>query len=127
MPSSSTIPTRRSWIGAGLVFAVIGVAVGWAVYRWRNPKPDEVSAFRSNNQGIACIERFNYPDAVQAFEETLKKAPEWSVAKINLGIALMNLARGQAKLLEKSLSTAPSHYFKKFSETIPIIRMHTFA
>ena len=97
MPSSSTIPTRRSWIGAGLVFAVIGVAVGWAVYRWRNPKPDEVSAFRSNNQGIACIERFNYPDAVQAFEETLKKAPEWSVAKINLGIALMNLARGQSK------------------------------
>src|SRR5260370_31667794 len=104
IPFFSPISTRRSWIGAGLVFAVIGVAVGWAVYHWRNHKPDETSAFREKNEGIACIERFNYPGAVQAFEETIKKAPDWPVAKINLGIALMWLAReGEAE--QRKIST----------------------
>src|SRR5713101_9617339 len=110
MSPLSIVPTRRLWISTGLAIVVVGIGIGWAVYTRRNPKsddvspvgttntspnhvPDDMSVFRANNEGIACIERFNFPGAVKAFEETLKKAPNWPVAKINLGIALMWLAK----------------------------------
>jgi tetratricopeptide (TPR) repeat protein len=119
MPSSSTVPARRLWIGGAVVFALIGISVGWAVYRWWNHKPDERSAFRANNEGIACIERFNYPGAVDAFEETLKKAPDWPVAKINLGIALMNLARGQKNAAREDSTNRAISLFHEVLEDNP--------
>src|SRR5712692_1332174 len=124
MSPVSIVPTRRLWISIGLALVLLGIGIGWAVYTSRNPKsddvssvrtnntstdhnPDDMSAFRANNEGIACIERFNYPGAAKAFQETLNKAPDWPVAKINLGIALMWLARkGEAQEKEASTNRA---------------------
>src|SRR5439155_9730551 len=106
MSPLSIVPTRPLRISTGLVLVLVGIGIGWAVYSWRNPKsevvpsvrtnnastnhtPDDMSVFHANNEGIACIERFNFPGAAKAFEETLNRAPDWPVGKINLGIALM--------------------------------------
>ena len=36
------------------------------------------------------MEQFKYNDAVKEFEEAAKLAPDWTPAKINLAIALLN-------------------------------------
>ena len=36
------------------------------------------------------MEQFEYQRACEAFEEAVKLAPDWTPAKINLGIALLN-------------------------------------
>ena len=77
-----------------LAFVVIGIAV------WRNSQkithPDQSphanlgELLQANNRGIGLMEQFQYDKAIEAFEEAAKHAPDWTPAKINLGIALLN-------------------------------------
>ena len=46
------------------------------------------SAYRANNRGVALLEQFNYDGAATAFREALKIAPDLSIARVNLAIAL---------------------------------------
>ena len=46
-----------------------------------------VSAF---NRGVGLMERYKPVDAVAAFEEVVRLAPNWSTGRLNLGIALLN-------------------------------------
>src|SRR5262249_34833707 len=41
------------------------------------------------------MEQFKYPEAVVTLEEAHALAPDWLPGRINLGIALLNLARGK--------------------------------
>jgi hypothetical protein len=56
---------------------------------------------RANNRGIGYMEQFTFPEAVDAFEEAHRLYPAWRVARINLGIGYMNLARKEGLSQEK--------------------------
>ncbi len=84
----------RAW-GLTLLVVVLVIAigvVGW--WRWARPpvpvQADLAEAAHANNRGIRFAERFQWPEAVTAFEEAVKLAPDWLPGRINLGIALLN-------------------------------------
>jgi hypothetical protein len=53
-------------------------------------RSDLVAAQHANNGGIGYMEQFDYDPAVRAFEEAVRRAPNWPPGRINLGIALLN-------------------------------------
>jgi hypothetical protein len=53
-----------------------------------------MEAVHANNRGVAHMERFKFPEAVASFEEAVQEAPDWLPGRVNLGIGLMNLAKG---------------------------------
>jgi len=53
-------------------------------------QPDLTKATHANARGIGLMDQFEYGSAVEAFEEAGRFAPDWTPAKINLGIALLN-------------------------------------
>jgi tetratricopeptide (TPR) repeat protein len=59
-------------------------------------------AYRSNNIGVAQLERFKYKDAAQAFQRALSIHPSLNIAKINLAIALFNLQDLDAACVQAS-------------------------
>ena len=42
------------------------------------------------NQGVGLMDRYRPSEAVQAFEEVVRLAPDWTTGRLNLGIALLN-------------------------------------
>jgi tetratricopeptide (TPR) repeat protein len=56
-------------------------------------QPDMARVLAANNRGIGHMEQFLFPEAVQDFEEVVRLAPAWVPGNINLGIAIMNLAK----------------------------------
>src|SRR5439155_6482179 len=74
---------------AVLVVAAAGGAIWWFVWGKKTP-PDMVAVLKANNRGVGFMEKFQYEEAVDAFEEVVKLAPDWLPGKINLGIALLN-------------------------------------
>ncbi len=86
----------RRWLSLVVLLFIAGVGVGtWLYLRPKpdpkpGPKPDPIAAAHANSSGIGYMEQFNYPDAAKEFEEAAKLAPDWTPAKINLGIALLN-------------------------------------
>ncbi len=93
MSSSSASGRRR--VVVGVVAVALLAAVGYAAWRWLGPKPrpDMAAVLQANNRGVGLMEQFQYPDAVTAFEEVVKLAPDWAPGRINLGIALLNARR----------------------------------
>lgn len=91
---SSTPSTRRRWpwaVGALVLLGVLGVSAWYFWPRSAPPfKPDPVAATQANLRGLGLMERFEYPAAVQAFEEVVRLDPDWLPGQINLGIALLN-------------------------------------
>ena len=53
----------------------------------RTGTPDREAAYRANNRGVALLEQFAYDDAARAFEEALRLAPGFDIARLNLAIA----------------------------------------
>ena len=47
----------------------------------------------ANNRGVGHAERFEFTEAATDFDEVVRLAPDWLPGRINLGIALMSLAR----------------------------------
>jgi tetratricopeptide (TPR) repeat protein len=82
----------RRW--AAILVVLFTVALGVGTWLYLQPKPvpkaDLIAAAHANARGIGYMEQFNYADAVKQFEEAERLAPEWTPAKINLGIALLN-------------------------------------
>jgi tetratricopeptide (TPR) repeat protein len=90
MPASAS---RNRWL-IGLSLAVLMAGAGFGAWWWLRPNgqpaADMVAAMSANNRGVGLMEMFDYEEAVKAFDEVGKVAPEWLPGKINLGIALLN-------------------------------------
>ncbi len=92
-PSSRPPRARRWLLGLALLLLLVGGgSVGWLWWR----QPDLEKALDANQKGVGYMERYQYPEAVASFEEAVRQAPDWQPGRINLGIGLFNLARGQA-------------------------------
>lgn len=102
-PAPAPNAPRRGPFGllvALVLLAAAGIAA-WVLWpRDRAARPDPVAAAHANARGVGHMERFSdgYPQAVAAFEEAVKLAPDWTPAKINLGIALYNSNQDPATL-----------------------------
>ncbi len=125
-PGSSLQPKRgRGWLVASLlVVAIAGAGVGvWRLLRTKTLKSDPVAAAHANTRGIGLMEQFSYLDATPEFEEAVKLAPDWTPAKINLGIALLN-TQGDAnldralKLFAEVLQKEPDNPYAHFCSGI---------
>src|SRR5437588_191781 len=96
---------RRGWPWVVGVVVLAGLGVGWYGHThgwWRPPAPkqeavDMTAVMRANNEGVGHIERYEYVPAAEAFEKVVQLAPDWVPGRINLGITLLNLARGQTE------------------------------
>jgi hypothetical protein len=77
-----------------LVLVAVGGAAGAVYYFWLRPQPrpaeDMAAALAANTRGVGLMEQFEYNKAATEFEHATKLAPDWTPAKINLGIALFN-------------------------------------
>src|SRR5712692_9055703 len=97
-------PTRLSMIGGTLGIVLIGVLSGYLTYWWLSqrarhnfnpPALNMLLILRENNRGVGYMEKFEYAKAVEVFERVSDMAPDWEPAKINLGIALLNVDNEQ--------------------------------
>jgi lipoprotein NlpI len=74
--------------GALAVVPTAGPAAVEQTAASRPPDPQRERAYRANNIGVALLEQFDYEAAARSFRETLQLAPDLSVARVNLAIAL---------------------------------------
>ncbi len=97
MATPNSAGSKRIGLAAGLV-GLLAILAGFILWTLTRPKPnvgpDMPAVLRANSRGVGYMERFDFPPAVKAFEEVVQLAPDWMPGKINLGIALMNVARG---------------------------------
>jgi len=86
--------------------------------------PEIAAALASFNRGAALLEQYQYAQAAEAYTKSLEHAPQWTAARFNLGLALLNMqeqseAEGnldQAKqAFEAVLQTDPQHLHARFS------------
>ena len=65
----------------------------------------------SNNRGVGLMGSFKYGEAENAFAETLRLAPDWADARVNLAIATLNQERDTEALaiLDDVLREAPDN------------------
>jgi hypothetical protein len=107
-----------------LVVLVIIAAAGYASWRWlaKPPtplQPDMVEVLHANNRGVRFAERFEWDEAVAAFEDVVQMAPNWLPGRINLGIALLNAntpeTRKRARdIFSEILKTEPDNPYAHF-------------
>jgi hypothetical protein len=118
-------PTRRGLLLPLLVLLLLvaGGVVVWAV--WFRHRTDPVAAAQANARGIGHLEQFTdgYPKAIADFEEAIRLAPDWTPAKINLGIALYNSTSGPSDpvldravdIFQKVLAADPDNPYAHFN------------
>lgn len=83
----------------------------------------QVKALAEFNRGAALLEQYNYAEAVKAFEEVVRLAPDWVAARFNLGLAYFNM-HGQSgadknldsarRVFEDVLASDPHHLPARF-------------
>ncbi len=94
MSTPALAPHKRGFlpyfVGVLFVAAIIGGV--WAIWFRDTTKPDLVAAAHANARGIGWMEHgeTGYVKAIAEFEDASRLAPDWTPAKINLGIALLN-------------------------------------
>src|SRR5687767_14846354 len=125
-------PSRRRrlfLVSGGLVALLLGILVAcYFVFRPRpTPPPDMTAAAEANLRGVGYMEQFHYHGAIDDFTEALKFAPDWTPAKINLGIALLNTATPENlqrawNLFEEVLRQEPNHLHAHYC--MGIIALH---
>lgn len=86
---------KRRRIGiVALIFLVIAITV-FLAFRGESPvapQANRSAAEMANNRGIALMEQFNYPAAIETFAEAVRLDPTWMTSRINHAIALLNTA-----------------------------------
>ncbi len=92
-----------------LAIAVLGGAGIAAYFLWPRSKPvappDMTAAMVANSRGVGRMERFEYAEAGQEFEEAARLAPDWVPAKVNLAIALFNQDTPETLLRSRNVLT----------------------
>jgi tetratricopeptide (TPR) repeat protein len=115
-------------------FIIIGLVVaGHADFRWRisdgglkskvnrqsaigNRQSADERVFRYNNLGIAYLEQYNNPQAIEQFKKAVALAPNFPASRINLAIAYYNAgqrdqALAELRAVEKLGAQAPQLFF----------------
>ena len=112
--------SHKRWL-VGLGLAGLIVLIGFAVWWLGHGKPaaDMVAAMSVNNRGVGLMEMFDYEEAVKAFDEVGKLAPDWLPGKINLGIALLNTRKPEnmqraVELYQNILKEEPQNPYAQF-------------
>lgn len=126
--SCCSLGLRRFMLWSGLILIVVAAGgYGWVRYQHRHRPPDMVAVLQANNRGVGLMEKFQFVEAVAAFEQVADMAPEWLPGQINLGIALLNassdtgtaeaktqlLARSRS-IFERILKEDPSNLYAHF-------------
>jgi Tfp pilus assembly protein PilF len=52
---------------------------------------------RAMNRGVGLMEQYRFTDAASAFEDVVRRAPNWAAAHVNLGIAYLNAVSDPGK------------------------------
>jgi tetratricopeptide (TPR) repeat protein len=87
-------------IVAIFLLAALGYGIWYAFFRTvRDPD----GAVAANNRGVGEMEQFQYAKAADEFRAATKKDPDWQVPRINLAIAILNLAEGKDPEVEAIL------------------------
>lgn len=73
----------RRWGISVFVFVV------WVGSLMASAVPDE-EVLRAMNRAVGLMEQYRFTDAASAFEAVVRRAPNWAVAYVNLGIAYLN-------------------------------------
>lgn len=101
---------------ASIALALVGLL--WMAGAGCRPRPESPPAMpgvvTAMNRGVSLMGQYRYEEAVQAFEEVLKEAPDLLEAQVNLAIALFNRNRQEdvaaaGRLLETVLQRDPGH------------------
>jgi tetratricopeptide (TPR) repeat protein len=100
------------------MLALISALLGAAAEEARGDVPagapgdSAAERLRLYDRGVALVEQHRHGEAVPLFEQVLAQTPEWTEARINLGIALLNqqkdLSRTEAEL-KKALEAQPQN------------------
>ena len=127
-PPAPPPPHRPRWWPVVLAVALLAAGFAGWVLLVRKPPADPVAAAHANARGIGYMEQFEemqadgkrgYDKAAESFEEAIRYAPGWTPAKINLGIALLNM-RGDAdfaravKVFEDVLKAEPDNPYAHY-------------
>jgi tetratricopeptide (TPR) repeat protein len=110
--------SRYPWIFL-LVLVALATAAVIAYYKW--PRSNSISgdAVAANTRGVGRMERYEYGEAEREFTEAARIAPDWTPARVNLGIAIMNQntpeTKGKAteifrEILAKESDNKHAHY-----------------
>ena len=108
----SSVIRVSSWIACGLLtltFVWI-LAVSSSAHLQNKPATttSREEAYRANNIGVALLEQFNHKEAADSFRRALQLEPGLALARINLGIALLNVPDLPAAQKEMQSATAAS-------------------
>jgi tetratricopeptide (TPR) repeat protein len=103
----------RAAVAIGLSLSFSAWAVSSAPPGVRSASED---AYRANNLGVALLEQFDYPAAVEAFKRAVALDPDLGLARLNLAIALYNArdlegAQREALAAAKSLPERPHPHY----------------
>jgi tetratricopeptide (TPR) repeat protein len=92
-------------------------SIGPLLSPWPAAEEPSASAIELNNVGVGCMNRFLYREAAEEFRKALAMDPGFSLARINLGIALFYNQELDAaqQALEEALSRDPSNPYANFS------------
>jgi Flp pilus assembly protein TadD len=96
-PPPRPSPNKLRGLLVGFIALLLLVIVAFGVWKLFKKTTnmvtqDLVAAAHANARGVGLMEQFQFDKAAHEFEEAAKLAPEWTPAKINLGIALLNSA-----------------------------------
>lgn len=98
-PSANSGAGRRLlWLGMLLLLGAGGY-VGWQW--WKRPGADRSKLLELNSRGVGYMDRYQFQNAADTFEEVVKAAPDWTPGKINLGIALLNVGNNPSDPKER--------------------------
>jgi tetratricopeptide (TPR) repeat protein len=102
----------RSWrlAAAGVCLFVLSGAAA------PTPPAHREDAYRANNRGVALLEQFDYPAAVEAFRRALALDATLGLARLNLAVALYNArdlegAAREARLAAQALPDRPHPHY----------------
>src|SRR5262249_12869072 len=95
---------RWVWMVLVLVSVVVGLIMIGECRPPAGPHADMVEVLHANNRGVGRAECFQWANAVTAFEEVVRMAPQWLPGRINLGIALLNANTEIPGALERARS-----------------------
>ncbi|MBI3407635.1 MAG: VCBS repeat-containing protein [Planctomycetes bacterium] len=108
--ASNTKSKPGRWWKLLLLLAALGLAAAGG-YRWwqhkhepdMNHEPDMTAVIQANVRGIGFMDKFEYQEAVVQFEKVVALAPKWIPGRINLAIALLNIATPESAARATSL------------------------